>query len=105
METVKKTGAKLTIFVVNAEGVDTYPLLEEVASRCREAGIDVDTKIGEGDPAEAIAAQSGMFDLVMMGTMSKCDGKVLHDGVTQSVILNSACPVTVIRAECKECWC
>jgi len=104
-ETVKQVGGKLTIFVVKAEGIDEYPLMEEVAARCREYGIDVETKLGEGVPAEAIAAQSGMYDLVIMGTMSKCEGKVLHDGVTQSVILNSACPVTVVRAECKDCWC
>ncbi len=103
-ETVKKIGCKLTIFVVRAEGIDEYPLLEKVAAKCRELGTDVSTKIGEGNPAEAIVAQSGMYDLVIMGTMSKCEGNVLHDGVTQSVILNSACPVTVVRAECKDCW-
>ena len=104
VSTVKKVGGKLTVFVVKAEGIDEYPLMDAVAAKCREAGVDAETKLAEGNPAEAIAAQSGMYDLVIMGTMSKCEGKVLHDGVTQSVILNSACPVTVVRAECKDCW-
>ena len=102
--TSKKINGKVTVFVVKAEGVDEYPLMEQVSAKIREEGADVDTRLGEGVPAEAIAAQSGMYDLVIMGTMSKCAGKVLHDGVTQSVILNSACPVTVVREECKECW-
>lgn len=105
VSTVKKVNGRLTVFAIRGEGVDAESLLKEIADRCRAEGIEPTMMIGEGDPAEAITAQSGMYDLVIMGTMSRCSGDVLHGGVTQSIILNSACPVTVVREECKDCWC
>ena len=38
-----------------------------------------------------------MFDLVIMGTMTLGKGDVLHGGVTEDIIFNAACPVTVVR--------
>ena len=104
VSTVKRIQGSLTVFAVKGEDIDADSLLKEVFDKCTSMGVEPALKIGEGDPAEAIAALSGMYDLVIMGTMSKCSGDVLHGGVTQSVILNAACPVTVVRKECKECW-
>jgi len=102
--TTKHVNGKLTVFAVKGESVNAESLVSEIAERCRSEGVDVESSIGEGDPSEAIAAKSGMFDLVIMGTMCRCDGDVLHGGVTESTILNASCPVTVVRDECRECW-
>lgn len=103
--TAKMVNGSLTALVVKADGIDAEALLKQVSDKCKAEGVEIQTIIGEGNPAEVIAAQSGMYDLVIMGTMSKCEGHVLHDGVTQSVILNSSCPVSVVREVCKDCWC
>ncbi len=97
IETVKRVEGKLTVFAVKAEGVDAKALAESIVSKCQAAGINAVSKISDGDPAEAIIAQSGMYDLVIMGTMSKKKGNVLHGGVTEDIILHASCPVTVVR--------
>ena len=79
IETEKRTGSKITVLAV------------------KDSGVDATVKIADGDPARAIIAQSGMFDLVIMGTLTLGRGDVLHGGVTEDIILNAACPVTVVR--------
>ncbi len=99
ISTAKRMDGRITVFAVRMEGFDAEGMTSEIASKCRAEGVEAVTDIGEGDPAEVINAQSGMFDLVIMGTMSKEDGKVLHGGVTEDLIMNAACPVTVVREE------
>jgi nucleotide-binding universal stress UspA family protein len=97
ISSAKITGGRITVFAVRGGEVDAEAIANQVADRCKAAGVGACVKIGEGDPGEAIVAQSGMFDLVIMGTTSKDKGDVLHGGVTQNLILNSACPVTIVR--------
>ena len=96
IQTAKKIDGTLTVFSVDNSIVDdAATLIEEVADKCRSQGVKVETKLGSGNAAEAIIAQSGMFDLVIMGTVEK--GEVLHGGVTEDIILHASCPVTVVR--------
>ncbi len=97
IETEKRTGGKITVLAVKDSIVDAESIAYEVAAHCKDSGVDATVKIADGDPARAIIAQSGMFDLIIMGTMTLGKGDVLHGVVTEDIILNAACPVTVVR--------
>jgi nucleotide-binding universal stress UspA family protein len=98
IETVKRVDGTLTVFAVRSKDVSPDDLVEEVAAKCREAGINVKTQIGEGDPAEAISGLSGMYDLVVMGTEGRQGlKKVLNGSVAERVVINASCPVTIVR--------
>ena len=99
VSTAKRTNGRITVFAVKMDGFDAEKLTEDIAAKCRAEGANAVTKIGEGNPSEVLIAQSGMYDLVIMGTMSLEDGAVLHGGVTEDLIIHSACPVTVAREE------
>ena len=97
IETEKRTGGKITVLAVKDSIVDAESIAYKVAAHCKDSGVDATVKIADGDLARAIIAQSGMFDLIIMGTMTLGKGDVLHGGVTEDIILNAACPVTVVR--------
>ncbi|MDR5671842.1 Nucleotide-binding protein, UspA family [Halalkaliarchaeum sp. AArc-CO] len=66
--------------------------------RLREAGVDADVHSVTGDPATAILELADEFqvDTIVLGARRRSPvGKVLFGSVTQSVILDSDCPVTV----------
>lgn len=63
-----------------------------------DAGIDVEMRREHADPAEAIIKIADEIDadrIIMSGRKRTPVGKVLFGSVTQSVLLNSAVPVTV----------
>ncbi len=97
IENTKAVNGELTILAIKNDGVDAEALVKEISDKCKDAEVRAETKIREGDPVEVILAQSGKYDLVIMGTMSLGKGDVLHGGVTEHLILHSSCPVTVVR--------
>ena len=98
IETAKKVGAKVTVFAVNSHDKDLTALIEEVADKFREAGVNVETETGEGNAADAIVAKSGSYDLIIMGVGSRGTiDRILRGGTAERVVVNAACPVTIIR--------
>lgn len=73
-----------------------------VEERLTEAGIDSTTRRAHGDPAEQILAVADEIDadtIVMGGRKRSPAGKVLFGSVTQSVLLSTERPVTVVMGE------
>ena len=100
IETVKRVGGKLTILSVKTKDVHAESVVQEVAQRCVVEGIDFVTDIREGNPVQIICAESGKYDLVVMGTHArKGISKVLKGSVAEAVVINASCPVTVVRNE------
>ncbi len=72
-----------------------YELLEE-------AGVAVDTRLEEGDVTECILEVADDVDadsIVMSGRQKSATGKVLFGSITQSVLLNTNRPVTVLMSD------
>lgn len=77
------------------------PSVGEAAAVLEEAGITVERRRAHADPVEAIletAGEVGADRIVMAGRRQTPVGKVLFGSVTQSVLLNSDVPVTIIAA-------
>ena len=97
IETVKRIGGKLTVFSVEGKK-DVEELVNEVAARCNEAGVEVATRIGKGNPVDEIVSISGMYDLIVMGTEGRKGlKKILNGSVAERVMVNASCPVTIVR--------
>ncbi len=79
---------------------DDFPDAVAAAAEVLEAdGVTVDRKRIHADPGEAIidfAEEVGADHIVMAGRKRTPVGKVLFGSVTQSVLLNSSVPVTVV---------
>lgn len=70
--------------------------------RLDDAGIDVETRLEQGDITEQIVAVAQEIDadtIVMSGRKKSATGKVLFGSITQSVLLEADRPVTVLRSE------
>ncbi|WP_254525708.1 universal stress protein [Natrinema caseinilyticum] len=73
-------------------------IVDEVAERAAEEGIDCVTTIREGDPTEGILdyVDDNRIGLIVIGARKRSPtGKVLFGSVSQSVILNTTVPVLV----------
>ncbi len=98
IETVKRVEGKLTVLCIESKDVDANALVNSIGERCKEAGIEYETKVASGNPAQVISAQSGMHDLVVMGTEGRTGlRKALKGSTAEKVMLNSSCPVTIVR--------
>jgi len=98
IETVKRINGKLTVYSVKSKDFDAESLVQTVAQQCSEAGINVVTEIGVGNPADLIIGKSGMYDLIIMGTEGRQGlKKILGGSVAEKVMLHASCPVTIIR--------
>jgi nucleotide-binding universal stress UspA family protein len=73
--------------------------VERAVELLKDAGIAVEKRREHGDPAEEILNTASEIDagrIIMCGRKRTPVGKVLFGSVTQSVLLNSDVPVTVI---------
>ncbi len=97
IETAKRVNGHITVFSVKGKD-DPQPLMEAVAAKISEAGVDVSTQMSTGKPEDAIVGQSGMYDLVIMGTEGRSGlKKILNGSVAEKVMVNASCPVTIVR--------
>jgi len=77
------------------------PSVEKAVAVLEEAGIATERRRAHADPVEAILETAEEIDadrIVMAGRRRTPVGKVLFGSVTQSVLLHSDVPVTVIAA-------
>jgi nucleotide-binding universal stress UspA family protein len=82
------------------EGEDAVKAVRDQAPE----GVDVETKVLEGNPAVEItkfAADNGV-DLIVMGTLGKSGiDRILLGSTAEKVIRIAHCPVLVIKSEKK----
>ncbi len=98
IETCRRVNGKVTVLSVRGKNGEVESLVENVAEKIRSAGLNVETKIMDGRPADVISSLSGMYDLVIMGTHGRQGmKKVLKGSVAEQVMVNSSCPVTIVR--------
>ena len=98
IETVKRINGELTVLYVKHKADAVGDPIDGVSKKCEAAGIRFSTAVLEGNPAQVICAESGKYDLVVMGTHGRVGiKKALKGSVAESVMLNAACPVTVVR--------
>jgi nucleotide-binding universal stress UspA family protein len=113
----KLTGAEVTaLFVIDVSTIMNFPLgpaipdltpvLEEEGKKAvafvreegERMGVKVTAKIELGSPASTIIKNSGLFDLVVMGTLGRSGvSKLLLGSVAEKVIRFAECPVLVVR--------
>jgi nucleotide-binding universal stress UspA family protein len=81
----------------------------EIADRAKEeledAGVDVETEVLQGPPAEAIlrVSEGRQADLIVMGTRGRGDlTSLLVGSVSHRVLAHSGVPVMVVRGEERE---
>lgn len=97
IETAKRVQGHITVLSVKGKD-DPDELVKSVAGKISAAGVDVSTQISAGRPEDIIAGQSGMYDLVVMGTEGRRGlKKILNGSVAESVMVNASCPVTIVR--------
>jgi nucleotide-binding universal stress UspA family protein len=74
---------------------------QELVSRGRASGVQVNFLIWDGDPGESIvdAARSEQVDLVVVGSHGRGQvGRFLIGSVSDHVVRHAHCPVLVVRA-------
>lgn len=85
--------------------VDEFPeSITRAAALLEEHGVDVDKRQETGDPADVIvdvADELGAERIVITGRKRTPVGKVLFGSVSQSVLLSTSLPVTVVGANSK----
>lgn len=98
IETAKRIDGKITVLAVKGKGTDAEKIVETVSKKVEAEGVQVDTKISEGNPVDVIVSLSGAYDLVIMGTEGRRGfKKILNGSVAEHVMTAAACPVTIIR--------
>ena len=62
-------------------------------------GIEVEQKLVEGDPGDALVAESGSAELVVVGTHGRSGIQAaLLGSVSRHVTTHAACPVVVVKS-------
>jgi nucleotide-binding universal stress UspA family protein len=76
-------------------------LLVEVVRSAREAGVNAEFLVWDGEPGDSIlaAAEAERADLVVVGTRGRSGAeRMLLGSVSDHVVRNATCPVLVVRA-------
>jgi nucleotide-binding universal stress UspA family protein len=78
-------------------------IVEEVAQKGEEMGVDVDPVVVDGHPANQIIKYSANFDLVVMGTLGISGfSHLLMGSVAEKVVRHAPVPVLVVRFKAHE---
>lgn len=120
----KRMGEKvLAVYVINMKSLEMYAIshhddisgyerenmglikegeniLEQVASKCRESGVDFSTRVLRGYPAEEIINLAGEenVEMIVVGSLGKTGLEhLLLGSVSEEVVKKSPCPVLVVR--------
>ena len=100
MEVAAATGARLTILTVDKEERGRK-IVEEVASRHADSGVDIETKVISGDPASVLVdeTEQGGYDLLVVGNkgmtgasrffLGSVPNKVSHHAPTALLIVRT----------------
>lgn len=98
IESAKRVNGKLTVLYVKTNKEGAVNPVDSIAKKCEAAGIKYDTLVAEGNPSQVICAESGNYDLIVMGTHGRQGiSRALRGSVAETVMLNASCPVTVVR--------
>ena len=98
--------ASFVNFPMDASVFSIYPLLEKegkeavdyVIREGEKAGVKVEGKVVEGNPAKKIVDEAENYDLVVMGTLGRTGiSKLLLGSVAERVVRLAPCPVLVVR--------
>lgn len=98
--------ASFVNFPMDATVVSIYSLLEKegkeavdyVIREGEKAGVKVEGKVVEGNPAKKIVDEAENYDLVVMGTLGRTGiSKLLLGSVAERVVRLAPCPVLVVR--------
>jgi nucleotide-binding universal stress UspA family protein len=98
--------ASFVNFPMDATVVSIYSLLEKegkeavdyVVREGEKAGVKVEGKVVEGNPAKKIIEEAENYDLVVMGTLGRTGiSKLLLGSVAERVVRLAPCPVLVVR--------
>ncbi|WP_089827772.1 universal stress protein [Halogranum amylolyticum] len=76
--------------------------VREITTRLDDADVEYDVRGAVGDPGEGLVALTNELDadrVIISGRRRSPTGKALFGSVTQSVLLNSPCPVTFVRVD------
>lgn len=94
---------------MDAALINVYDTLEKegryatdyVSEKAKEAGVAAEEKLVEGSPAKVILqeAESGEYDVIVMGTLGRTGiSKLLMGSVAEKIVQNAKCPVMVAKS-------
>lgn len=86
--------------VSTREYSDVPETMSQATDRLTELGFELNPIIAEGDPKDlivSIADERDVDHILVTGRRRSPAGKVLFGSVTQSVVINSTVPVTVVQ--------
>jgi nucleotide-binding universal stress UspA family protein len=87
---------------LEAESEAARVILAEAVSEALggEPGVEIEQKLVEGDPGDALVAESGAAELVVVGSHGRSGLKAaLLGSVSRHVASHAACPVVVVKAD------
>jgi nucleotide-binding universal stress UspA family protein len=100
VEVAAATGARLTILTVDREERGRK-IVDEVAGRHADSGVDIETKVIQGDPASVLVdeTEAGGYDLLVVGNkgmtgasrffLGSVPNKVSHHAPTALLIVRT----------------
>ncbi len=86
---------------LGAESDAARATLEAVVSEARDdlSGVEIEQKLVEGEPGDALVAESASAELVVVGSHGRSGLKAaLLGSVSRHVMSHAACPVVVVKA-------
>lgn len=88
----------LTTDIHSVLNKEAYEAVNYVVREGKKTGVYVETKIVEGAPSEEIIKNSGVNDLIVLGTKGRTGlEKILLGSVAENVVHHASCPVMVVR--------
>jgi nucleotide-binding universal stress UspA family protein len=98
-EVAKATGARLTIATVG-KGDKAAKIVTDAAAEVAGAGVELDTKVMDGDPATALVneANEGNYDLLVVGNKGMTGAsRLMLRNVPNKVSHLTPCALLIVR--------